>query len=135
MIPYFKLMKSIVYKIIPKGNSSIYFEEYKGNGLYPYFHKYVENQLIYIKKGKGSLFIEDSFHEFKPGDVIFIYSNLSHPLKNGEVNQKVHIISIFFSLEKLKNVFDLPELKDTFSFINGRKMGIKVPKGNLSSYY
>lgn len=66
------MMKMIQFNVPSPKNKSVYVQEDNLSEFYPFFHKHEEYQFMWIVKGKGTLYVEDSFHDFEEGDIFFI---------------------------------------------------------------
>ena len=89
--------------------------------FYPHLHCHEEIQLTYILKGEGTLLVGSSMHAFKANEVYLIGANVPHVFKSDASYfnsvKEIHALTIFFNTKgKLASLFDLPELKNVYSF-------------------
>jgi AraC-like DNA-binding protein/quercetin dioxygenase-like cupin family protein len=90
-------------------------------GFYNHLHQHSEIQLSLVVQGNGKLLIGDSIHPFNPGDFFAIGPNSPHLFKAEIPNQRVHMISLFFTEKTFGEGFfqlsDLKELRPFFKII------------------
>lgn len=101
--------------------------------FYPHLHCHEEIQLTYVLKGEGTLLVGSSMHAFGPNEVYLIGANVPHVFKsdasyfNG--NKEIHALTIFFNTKgKLASLFDLPELKNVYTFFSSCYSGFRIPQ-------
>lgn len=101
--------------------------------FYPHLHCHEEIQLTYILKGEGTLLVGSSMHAFNANEVYLIGANVPHVFKSDasyfNSDKEVHALTIFFNTKgKLASLFDLPELKNVYSFFSSCYSGIRIPQ-------
>jgi len=107
--------------------------------FYPHLHRHEEIQLTLILKGEGTLVVGNSMHCFKPNEVYLIGANMPHVFKSddsyfGQDSPKeIHALTIFFNTKgKLASLFDLPELKNVYSFFSTHYSGLRIPEPSFT---
>lgn len=124
-------MKTLQFNVPTAQGQSLTIQEDVMDSFYPYLHRHQEAQLMWIKKGKGVLVVEDTLHPFKENDIFFLGANQPHVFKSmsqdGLFNES-RSISVFFDPHgKLKSLFSLGEFDSLNQFINSNSRGFKVP--------
>lgn len=125
-------MKPLQFTIPVSAGKTIIVQEDRMPRFYPHLHRHQEAQLMWIRRGNGTLIVDNSMHLFQSDDIFLIAPNQSHVFKN-ELEETVrdegiHSLSIFFDPEgSLNNVLQLPELKQLDTFFKESKGGFKVP--------
>ncbi|MCJ0743854.1 AraC family transcriptional regulator [Pedobacter montanisoli] len=111
-------MKVLQFAVPVAATQTIMVQEDLMPHFYPHLHKHEEAQLIWIKKGTGTLLINNDMHLFKGGDVFFIGANQPHLFKSDsayfkeDTSLKIEALSVFFDPEgKISGVFNLPEMQ------------------------
>ncbi|QBQ43080.1 AraC family transcriptional regulator [Sphingobacterium psychroaquaticum] len=125
-------MKMIQFNVPSPKNKSVYVQEDNLSEFYPFFHKHEEYQFMWIVKGKGTLYVEDSFHDFEEGDIFLLGPNQPHVFKKSiddlEENG-VQSVSVFFDTNgTLSSIFHTPEFAALLEFVTMSKKGFKVPE-------
>ncbi len=107
--------------------------------FYPHLHCHEEIQLTLILKGEGTLLVGSSMHTFGPNEVYLIGANMPHVFKSDASyfasgsNKDVHALTIFFNTKgKLASLFDLPELKNVYTFFSSCYSGFRVPQQSFT---
>ncbi|WP_410221047.1 AraC family transcriptional regulator [Pedobacter sp.] len=125
-------MKVLQFAVPVAATQTIMVQEDLMPHFYPYLHKHEEAQLIWIKKGTGTLLINNDMHLFKGGDVFFIGANQPHLFKSDsayfkeDTALKIEALSVFFDPEgKIAGVFKLPEMQAVKQLLN-EKVAFKV---------
>ncbi len=102
--------------------------------FYPHLHQHEEIQLTFIQKGEGTLLVGNSMHSFREGELYLIGANIPHVFKSSPSyfasgdTDAVHALTLFFSTKgKLSSLFDLPELRNIYSFFSHHYSGFRVP--------
>lgn len=129
-------MKVLPFKIPKPENESLIVQEDRSAMFYDKLHQHQEIQISYIKKGEGSFIIGDHVGEFKEGDIFIIGENLPHVFNNDTSDEKVHMISLFFTKTSFgEHFFKLREFKTITSLFQASVLGIKIdgPSLELSS--
>lgn len=103
--------------------------------FYPHLHRHEEIQLTLILKGEGTLIVGNSMHAFKPNEAYLIGANMPHVFKSDDsyfehgATKEIHALTIFFNTKgKLASLFDLPELKNVYSFFSKHYSGLRIPE-------
>lgn len=103
--------------------------------FYPHLHRHEEIQLTLILKGEGTLVVGNSMHVFKPNEVYLIGANMPHVFKSddsyfaADALLEIHALTIFFNTNgKLASMFNVPELKNVYSFFSTNYGGLKIPE-------
>jgi AraC-like DNA-binding protein len=132
-------MKVLPFTIPTSHDKTILVQEDIEQYFYPHLHRHEEIQLTLVLKGEGTLLVGNNMHAFGPNEIYLIGANLPHVFKSNASyfapNSKgeVHALSIFFSTNgKLMSLFDLPELKNVYSFFSSNYSGFKVPQQAFS---
>jgi AraC-like DNA-binding protein len=107
--------------------------------FYPHLHRHEEIQLTLILKGEGTLLVGNSMHSFSANQVYLIGANMPHVFKSdasyfahGSTKQ-IHALTIFFNTKgKLASLFDLPELKNVYSFFSNHYSGFRIPEHSFA---
>lgn len=105
--------KPIEFTVPAHGDGAFYVMEDIGKDFYGYYHRHREFQLSYIVRGKGSLIVGNLLRPCAENEVFLLKPNDPHLFfkeENTEEETSVHIVHLFFSLEKLEPFFDMSEL-------------------------
>lgn len=120
-------MKVLPFKIPKPENATLVVQEDLGVKFYDKLHQHQETQISLIKKGEGTFIIGDHVGEFKQGDVFVIGENLPHVFNNDELEDEVHMISLFFMKSSYgEQFFDFTEFKTLDSFFAASNLGFIV---------
>ena len=132
-------MKVLPFTIPTSHDKTILVQEDVERYFYPHLHRHEEIQLTLILKGEGTLLVGNNMHSFGPNEVYLIGANMPHVFKSdssyfaGTSEKEIHALSIFFNTKgKLMSLFDLPELKNVYSFFSGNYSGFKIPQQAFS---
>jgi len=132
-------MKVLPFTIPASDDKTILVQEDIEQYFYPHLHRHQEIQLTLILKGEGTLFVGNNMYSFSPNEVYLIGANIPHVFKSDasyftpNAEKEVHALSIFFNTQgKLMSLFDLPELKNVYSFFSTNYSGFKVPQKAFS---
>lgn len=125
-------LKSIYFKV-PKIETEGFVVQYDElEHFYNRLHHHPEIQLIYIIKGTGNFFVNDSITPFESGNLFLIGPNQSHIFKSDpdyfkeDFNKHCCSVSIFFKEDSLgKGFFDMKETIDIRKLINKSNRCIK----------
>ncbi|WP_437921328.1 helix-turn-helix domain-containing protein [Sphingobacterium sp. LRF_L2] len=107
--------KPIEFTVPAHGDGAFYVMDDIGPDFYGYYHRHREFQISYIVKGSGSLMLGNLIRPCSENEIFLIKPNDPHLFfkeanaENEEDN--VHIVHLFFSLEKLRSFFDMEELQ------------------------
>ncbi|MGI9531101.1 AraC family transcriptional regulator [Lutimonas sp.] len=128
-------MKVLPFKIPKPENATLVVQEDIGVKFYDKLHQHQETQISLIKKGEGTFIIGDHVGEFKQGDVFVIGENLPHVFNNDELEDDVHMISIFFMKSSYgEEFFNFPEFEKLDAFFSASHLGFitrSAPEGLL----
>src|ERR1044071_6196053 len=128
-------MKVLPFTIPASHDKTILVQEDIIPHFYPHLHCHQEIQLTLILKGEGTLLVGSSMHTFGPNEIYLIGANMPHVFKSDATyfeatgKKEVHALSIFFNTKgKLASLFDLPELKNVYTFFSSCYSGFRVPQ-------
>lgn len=124
-------MRMIQFNVPFPKDKSLYVQEDKLQDFYPYFHQHEEYQFMWVIRGRGTLFVSDSFHSFKEDDIFLLGSNQPHVFKRDEMagTCDVECVSIFFNLKGvLSSLSNMPELGELLAFVLRSANGFQVPE-------
>jgi len=131
----YPIMKVLPFTIPSTYDRTILVQEDEIPFFYPHLHRHEEIQLTLIIQGEGTLLIGNNMHSFGPNEVYLIGANMPHGFKSDasyflpDSKKKVHTLTVFFNTRgKLANLFDLPELKNIYSFFSCNSRGFRVPE-------
>lgn len=121
-------MKVLPFTIPKPKRDALILQEDKQFSFYEFLHQHEEFQISLIKQGQGALIVGDRVGFYNPGDVIVLGGNLPHVFKSNTVlNQKSHMLSVFFTETSFGNgFFETEELKSLKSFFKKAENGFKV---------
>lgn len=127
-------MKALQFTIPVFHDKTVIIEEYYSKYFYSFLHRHNEIQLMWIKKGEGTLIADCTMHSFQDDDIFLLGANQPHVFKSNsdyffdESPKSVQGISVFFNPEgPLGSLFQLPELNQLESFFKIHQGGFKVP--------
>ena len=128
-------MKVLPFTIPTSHDKTILIQEDIEPYFYPHLHRHEEIQLTLVLKGEGTLLVGNNMHHFGPNEVYLIGANIPHVFKSdasyfaANSDKQIHALSIFFNTKgKLMSLFDLPELKNVYSFFSTNYSGFKIPQ-------
>lgn len=132
-------MKVLPFTIPVAHDRTILVQEDILSYFYPHLHRHEEIQLTLILKGEGTLVVGNSMHHFKPNEVYLIGANMPHLFKSDDsyfkqdAAKEIHALTIFFNTKgKLASLFDLPELKNVYSFFSTHYSGLRIPEQSFA---
>lgn len=132
-------MKVLPFTIPTSHDKTILVQEDIERHFYPHLHRHEEIQLTLVLKGEGSLLVGNNMHTFGPNEIYLIGANMPHVFKSeasyfaSNSDKEIHALSIFFNTKgKLMSLFNLPELKNVYSFFSSNYSGFKIPKQAFS---
>lgn len=131
-------MKVLPFTIPVAHDKTIIVQEDTGPEFYPHLHCHEEIQLTLVLKGEGTLVVGNSMHAFGPNALFLIGANMPHVFKSDRITgphneDATHALTIFFNTKrKLASLFDLPELKNVYSFFSHHYNGFRVPQHSVS---
>ncbi len=123
-------MKPLPFKLPKTEASSFRLQVDEGAHFYDRLHYHPEWQLTAIDKGKGMLFLGNSFTRFEEGSVFLVGSNVPHLLKNDREyfesgSPGVRATSIFFHRRSFgEGFFDLPEMQEIDNLLKDAERGL-----------
>ncbi|MDN3669631.1 AraC family transcriptional regulator [Echinicola jeungdonensis] len=83
------------------------------------WHRHLENEILYIKKGYGTAIIGDFVGEFSEGDLFYIGSNVPHWFRKANEDLFCTVVVIQFDKSIFGNSFlNIPELAQIKKLIN-----------------
>lgn len=106
--------KPIEFTVPAHGDGAFYVMEDIGKDFYGYYHRHREFQISYIVKGNGSLMLGNLLRPCAENEIFLIKPNDPHLFYKAEDSNEdstIHIVHLFFSLEKLASFFDMSELQ------------------------
>ena len=128
-------MKVLPFTIPASHDKTILVQEDIMPYFYPHLHRHEEIQLTLILKGEGTLLVGNSMHSFSANEVYLIGANMPHVFKSDASYfapggpKEIHALTIFFNTKgKLASLFDLPELKNVYSFFSNQFSGFRIPE-------
>ena len=123
-------MKALPFKIPKPKNLGVIYQEDKTPIFYGSFHEHEEIQISCIVKGKGTLIVGDTIHQYSESDVFVIGSNLPHVFKSDEHElYESFMISLFFTEKSFGNdFFELDDFKELKHFFENSLNGFRVLK-------
>src|SRR5882762_9408722 len=111
-------MKIVQFTIPVANEHSVIVQEDVLFNFYAHLHRHKETQIVWIKKGEGTLIAGNYMQRFKAGEVYIIGANQPHIFKSDPVyfdrrtKKQIHSLMIFFDPKGfLAPLFDLPEMK------------------------
>lgn len=123
-------MKPLQFTIPVTPDKSVLVQEDKIPQFYPYLHRHKEAQLIWVKKGNGTLIVDNNFYDFSSGDIFLIAPQQSHVFKS-HTEEDIHTLSIFYDPDgTLSALLNLPELRPFNNFLKEYQGGFKVPENS-----
>lgn len=128
-------MKVLPFTIPASHDKTILVQEDIMPYFYPHLHRHEEIQLTLILKGEGTLLVGNSMHSFCANEVYLIGANMPHVFKSDASyfapgsTKEIHALTLFFNTKgKLASLFDLPELKNVYSFFSNHFSGFRIPE-------
>ena len=126
-------MKVLPFTIPASHDKTILVQEDILPYFYPHLHRHEEIQLTLILKGEGTLLVGNSMHSFCANEVYLIGANMPHVFKSDASyfapgsTKETHALTLFFNTKgKLASLFDLPELKNVYSFFSNHYSGFRI---------
>ena len=128
-------MKVLPFTLLVPDDKSVISEQVELPHFYPYLHRHDECQITWVQEGEGTLVAGNNMHDFKAGDIFVLGANLPHLFKSNpeyfmsDSGKLIKACSLYFNPDGIMgSLFDLPEMKNTKSFLKQHKHGFKVPK-------
>lgn len=129
-------MKAIQFTVPLSKKRSIVFEHYAGRYFYPHLHRHREFQLMWIKKGEGTLIADHNMIPFQGNDLFMIGPDQPHVFKSEEYYFKdnsgkytIKGLALFFDPKgALGPIFELPGMEKENLFLKRNKGGFKIPE-------
>jgi len=126
-------MKVLPFTLLVPDDKSVISEHIELPHFYPYLHRHEECQVTWVQEGEGTLIAGNSMHDFRSGDVFLIGANLPHLFKSNpeyfvlDNGKQIKACSIYFNPSgMLGSFFNLPEMKNSRSFLEQNRHGFKV---------
>lgn len=104
----------IEFTVPVRGDEAFYVMDNTATDFYEYYHRHREFQITYIVEGQGAFMLGNLIRPCLENQIFLIKPNDPHLFFKDEqitVQPKVHIIHLFFSLEKLHPFFDMTEMQ------------------------
>lgn len=123
-------LEALLEQIKTENNSSIKVKTYVQSLIDVPLHYHPENEIVYIQKGSGSLFVGDTEENFDQGDLFFISGNVPHLFHNSAKhnphrnNSKVSVVQYAQSL--FNNFQLIPEFDAINQFQSTIRFGVKL---------
>ncbi|WP_299834585.1 helix-turn-helix transcriptional regulator [uncultured Tenacibaculum sp.] len=120
-------MKVLPFKIPKPKNLGVIYQEDRGV-FYDKLHQHEEIQISCIVKGKGTLVVGDTIHNYAVNDVFIIGGNLPHLFKSDAHNSEdSFMISLFFTEQSFgKDFFKLDDFLLLKNFFEKTRNGFKI---------
>jgi len=129
-------MKVLPFTIPKPKKDALILQEDKQPSFYDLLHQHEEIQLSYIKKGEGSLIVNDNIHSFKTGQIVVLGSNVPHVFKSVSQSASTsHMLTVFFKRDSFgTDFFEIEELKTLSRFFKkaGHCFKIETPSQHLT---
>jgi AraC-like DNA-binding protein len=128
MIKSLDYRKPIEFTVPAHGDGAFYVMEDVGQDFYGYYHRHREFQITYIVEGDGSFMLGNLLRPCSSNQIFLIKPNDPHLFYKDESkdeNAKIHVVHLFFSLEKLAPFFDMAELQSI------RSLFYNIPSSKL----
>ncbi len=122
-------MKSHLFKITSNPNESFHIRR-DNLPQNPLWHYHVEIELMYIKKGEGTLIVGNAIRDVKPGQFYLLGTNLPHfwrfKKSDLQATEDLDVIVVHFRHNFLgQSFFDTPELSEISKMLERAKRGLK----------
>jgi AraC-like DNA-binding protein len=132
-------MKVLQFTIPVPGEKNIIVQKENLPFFYQHLHRHDEMQLTWIQKGEGTLVVDNNMHPFRSNEIYCIGVNQPHVFKSDPYyftarNKKmVQSMSIYFNPNgKLRNIFDLAEIKSLKTFLHKHRTGFTIPESRVA---
>lgn len=120
-------MKVYPFKLAKPLHQNLIVQEDRLPDFYGQLHQHKEIQLSLIVKGRGKLVVGDSVHRFSSGDFFAIASHSPHLFTNENVNDGIHMVSLFFTESTFgETFFELQELREVRPFFKLARSGFQL---------
>lgn len=130
-------MKVVKFTIPVARDNYLHVQEDKLPHFYRYLHRHNEIQLVWVKKGEGTLIAGNRMVPFKPGGIFLIGANQPHLFKSNpeyfeeKSRLQIHSLNIFFDPDVLFNdLLRFPEMSAIKRFIESSSHGLQIPEKN-----
>lgn len=134
-------MKVLPFTIPVAHDRTIIIQEEVLPHFYPHLHRHAEVQVTWVQQGDGTLLAGNSMHAFDSGEIFILGANQPHLFKSSPMyfeegsEQEVRSLSVFFDPNgKLKELFNLPEMKPVQQFIAQWRNGFKIPASEYQKF-
>ena len=106
--------KPIEFTVPVRGDEAFYVMDNTAPNFYEYYHRHREFQITYIVKGSGAFMLGNLIRPCLEDQIFLIKPNDPHLFFKDEritTPSEIHVIHLFFSLEKLRPFFDMAEMQ------------------------
>lgn len=106
--------KPIEFTVPVRGDEAFYVMDNTGTDFYEYYHRHREFQITYIVEGGGAFMLGNLIRPCLENQIFLIKPNDPHLFFKDDritTSSKIHVIHLFFSLEKLRPFFDMTEMQ------------------------
>ena len=128
-------MKVLPFTLLVPDDKSVISEQVELPHFYPYLHRHDEFQITWIQEGEGTLIAGNNMHAFEAGDIFMIGANLPHLFKSNpeyfaaDSGKQIKACSLYFNPQgKMESLFNLPEMRNSKTFLQNNKHGFKIPQ-------
>lgn len=127
-------MKIVHFTIPVVKDHSMHVQEDVMPHFYEHLHRHNEIQIIWIKKGEGTLIAGNNMLTFQPDDIFILGANQPHVFKSDapyfekDSGLSIHSLNIFFDPKGfLTTLLQFPEMSSIKKFIDTSVHGMKAP--------
>lgn len=127
-------MKIVHFTIPVVKDHSMHVQEDVMPHFYEHLHRHNEIQIIWIKKGEGTLIAGNNMLTFQPDDIFILGANQPHVFKSDapyfekDSGLNIHSLNIFFDPKGfLTTLLQFPEMSSIKKFIDTSVHGMKAP--------
>ena len=106
--------KPIEFTVPVRGDEAFYVMDNTDTNFYAYYHRHREFQITYIAAGGGAFMLGNLIRPCLVNQIFLIKPNDPHMFFKDEhitAPSQIHVIHLFFSLEKLHPFFDMTEMQ------------------------
>lgn len=106
--------KPIEFTVPVRGDEAFYVMDNTGTNFYEYYHRHRECQITYIVEGDGAFMLGNLIRPCLENQIFLIKPNDPHMFFKDDriiAPSQIHVIHLFFSLEKLHPFFDMTEMQ------------------------
>lgn len=123
--------KPIEFTVPVRGDEAFYVMDNTSKTFYEYYHRHREFQITYIVEGQGSFMLGNLIRPCQENQIFLIKPNDPHLFfKDDDITEQssIHIIHLFFSLEKLRPFFDMTEMQAVKTLFYGMDTSKLLPE-------